>query len=364
MTPSLDASATWSEIHQQPAVWEALARDPALGAARAWVAALAPREVWLMGAGTSAYIGEIVAAGLEGAGGPRLRAIPTTDLVSRPRDFLPPRDPGALVVQFGRSGDSTESLGVMDALDALAPRTPRLHVTCNPGGQLAVRPAPGPLHVLRLPEAAHDRGFAMTSSFSGMLLAALALLAPGGAPPPLGPLADRLRALLPIYAGEAAALRTPERLVFLGSGPLAFAAREASLKVMELARGAIPCLWESTLGFRHGPKSFVQGRTDIVLFASADPQSAPYEADLAAELRSQFPEARTLVLGPGGDLDLPGGGWGDVAPLWAPALAVPFAQILAAVISDRLGMRVDDPFQGAGTLSRVVSGVRLHPVRP
>lgn len=363
MTPSLDASATWAEIHQQPAVWEALARDPALGAARAWMADQAPREVWLMGAGTSAYVGEIVAAGLEGVGGPRLRAVPTTDLVSRPRDFLPPRDPGVLVVQFGRSGDSTESLGVMDALDALSPETPRLHVTCNPGGQLAIRPSPGPAFVLRLPEAAHDRGFAMTSSFSGMLLAALALLSPGE-PPPLGPLADRLRALLPAYAREAADWRTPERLVFLGSGPLAFAAREASLKVMELARGAIPCLWESTLGFRHGPKSFVQGRTDLVLFASADPHAALYEADLAAELRSQFPGSRLLVLGPGGDLDLPGGGWADLAPRWAPALAVPFAQVLAAVISDRLGMRVDDPFQGAGTLSRVVSGVRLHPVRP
>ncbi len=360
MTPTLDASATWAEIHQQPAVWEALARDTALGEARAWIGALAPREVWLMGAGTSAYIGEIVAAGLEGQGGPRLRAIPTTDLVSRPRDFLPT---DALAVQFGRSGDSTESLGVMDALDALSPDTPRLHVTCNPEGQLAVRPAPGPLHVLRLPEAAHDRGFAMTSSFSGMLLAALALLSPEG-PAPLGPLAARLRSLLPIYGREVAAMPSPERLVFLGSGPLAFAAREASLKVMELARGAVPCLWESTLGFRHGPKSFVQGRTDIVLFASADPQSAPYEADLAAELRGQFPGSRILVLGPGGDLDLPGGGWADVAPRWAPALAVPFAQVLAAAISDRLGMRVDDPFQGAGTLSRVVTGVRLHPVRP
>jgi tagatose-6-phosphate ketose/aldose isomerase len=363
MTPTLDASATWAEIHGQPAVWEALSREPALGAARAWLAALAPREAWLMGAGTSAYVGEIVAAGLEGEGGPRLRAIPTTDLVSRPRDFLPPRAPGALVVQFGRSGDSTESLGVMDALDALSPETPRLHVTCNPEGQLAVRPAPGPLHVLRLPEAAHDRGFAMTSSFSGMLLAALALLSSEGAAP-LEPLAARLNALLPIYEREVAAMPVPERLVFLGSGPLAFAAREASLKVMELARGAIPCLWESTLGFRHGPKSFVQGRTDVVLFASADPQSSPYEADLAAELRRQFPGSRILVLGPGGDLDLPGGGWADVAPRWAPALAVPFAQVLAAAISDRLGMRVDDPFEGAGTLSRVVSGVRLHPVRP
>ena len=105
---TLHDTATWREIQQQPALWDAWARGPALADARAWLAALAPQEVWLCGAGTSAFIGDIIAAGLEGAGGPRLRAIPTTDLVSRPRAFLPT---GALVLHFGRSGDSAEIAG-------------------------------------------------------------------------------------------------------------------------------------------------------------------------------------------------------------------------------------------------------------
>ena len=352
---TLPDTATWREIMQQPDLWAAWADDPALPRARAWVTARAPEEVWLCGAGSSAYIGDIIVAGREGQGGPRLRAIPTTDLVSRPHAYLPTR---ALVLQFGRSGDSAESLGLLDALDALSPETPRLHVTCNPGGQLATRPSPGPLHVLVLPEGAHDAGFAMTSSFTTMLLSALAVLTPEGAAP-IPPLARRLRALLPRYASMAQAARTPDRMVFLGSGPLAFAARESALKVMELAAGAIPCLWDSTLGFRHGPKSFVQGATDVVIYTSPDPHAALYDADLAAELRAQFPGSRVTTLGPGGDLDLPlpDGAWGA-------ALAVPFAQVLAAVLSDRLGCSVDDPFAGRATLSRVVSGVRLHPVAP
>lgn len=346
---------TWREITQQPALWDAWSRSPALPAARDWLAAQAPEEVWLMGAGTSAFIGEIVAAGLEGRPGPRLRAIPTTDLASRPRAFLPTK---ALVIHFGRSGDSAESLAVMDALDALSPATPRLHVTCNPKGALATRPAPGPLHVVPLPEAAHDAGFAMTSSFTTMLLTALALLAPEGGEPIPG-LAARLRDLLPRYEAAAREARTPERMVFLGAGPLAFAARESALKVMELTAGAVPCLWDSTLGFRHGPKSFVRGATDILLFLSPDPHAALYDRDLASELRQQFPESRVLTLGPGGDLDvvLPEGAWGA-------ALAVPFAQVLAATLSHRLGLNVDDPFEGKATLSRVVQGVRLHPVTP
>lgn len=352
---TLHQTATWREIMQQPDLWEGWAQSPALDAARAWVAALAPEEIWLCGAGTSAYVGDIIASGSEGQGGPRLRAIPTTDLVSRPRAFLPTR---ALVVQFGRSGDSAESLGLLDALDALSPGTARLHVTCNPRGQLATRPAPGPLHVLTLPEAAHDAGFAMTSSFTTMLLSALVLLAPEGAAP-IPDLAAGLRDLLPRYEGHAAQARTPDRMVFLGAGPLAFAAREAALKVLELAAGAIPCLWDSTLGFRHGPKSFVRDATDVVLLLSPDLHAARYDRDLAAELHAQFPGSRVTTLGPGGTLDvpLPPGAWGA-------ALAVPFAQVLAAVLSDRLGFKVDDPFEGKATLSRVVQHVRLHPVAP
>ena len=43
-------------------------------------------------------------------------------------------------------------------------------------------------------------------------------------------------------------------------------------------------------------------------------------------------------------------------------LPVVLAQVLAVVWSDRMGLSVDDPFAGLGTLSRVVAGVKLYPV--
>jgi tagatose-6-phosphate ketose/aldose isomerase len=145
--------------------------------------------------------------------------------------------------------------------------------------------------------------------------------------------------------------------VFVGAGPLAFAAREAALKVMELSAGRIPALWDSTLGFRHGPKSFVHGATDIWVFLSAEAHAARYDADLVAELRGQFPASRVTAVGPGGDVDMPTDGAQVVLP-------VVLAQMLAVVWSDALGLPVDDPFAGQGTLSRVVSGVTLYPVLP
>lgn len=340
-------SATWKEIHAQPGIWTAWGASLDVQGLRAWVAASGATEVWFCGAGSSAYIGEIVTAALEGRGA--FRAVPTTDLVSRPHAFLNHRKP--LVVSFGRSGNSTETLGVLDALDALAPDAPRLNITCNAASALATRPGRNGRAVI-LPEATHDAGFAMTSSFTTMLLTALAvfdLSVPAGDVPALmARLGRQLDAALP----RLQATPVPERAVFLGAGPLAFAAREAALKVMELAAGQIPALWDSTLGFRHGPKSFVLGDTAITLFLSPDPHARAYDDDLAQELRSQFPQARVnaesiAAFEPGG---------------WGAVLAVATAQVQAVLWSAALHMNIDDPFAGKGTLTRVVSGVRLHPV--
>lgn len=137
---ALSKWATWREIHAQPDIWEVWGHRFSAARIRTWIDAQAVTEVWFTGAGTSAYIGDILVAALEGQGVPRLRAIPSTDLVARPRACL---GPGVrpLVVSFGRSGNSTESLGVLDALDALAPDAPRLNITCNARGVLATRAA-------------------------------------------------------------------------------------------------------------------------------------------------------------------------------------------------------------------------------
>lgn len=347
----LTIHATWREIHAQPAIWQDWGEQLDVADLRDWVDGLGVKEVWLCGAGSSAYIGEILAAGLEGAPGPRLRAVPTTDIVSRPAAFL--RGAPRLVVNFGRSGNSAETLGTLDALDTLAPNWPRLNITCNARSALATRTGG---RAVILPEATHDAGFAMTSSFTTMLLTALAILDRATPAKAIAgrfeTLARALDSLLPRFRAEAQASFPPERAVFLGAGPLAFAAREAALKVMELSAGRIPALWDTSLGFRHGPKSFVQGKTGIWLFPSSEAGVRAYDDDLTAELRTQFPSATVAaaeVPAPHGDL-------------WSAVLHVVRAQVQAVVWSAALGFAVDDPFAGQGTLTRVVSGFRLHPV--
>jgi len=340
--------ATWHEIHQQPDIWRSWGSALDVTALRDWVAAQSFDVVWFCGAGSSAYIGDMLAAALPGT-----RSVPTTDIVADPAHLLSGAKP--LVVSFGRSGNSAETIGTLDALDALLPLAPRLNITCNKDSALATRASRAPSKCVVLPEATHDAGFAMTSSLSTMLLTALAIFdAPCDVSARLNALADSLDDLLPQFlpAGR------PERVVYVGTGPLAFAAREAALKVMELSAGQIPALWDSTLGFRHGPKAFVTDGTAITIFTGARQPGSAYDADLASELRQQFPKARVETIGPGGDIDvsMPFG------PVWAAPLCIAAAQMRGVSWSDELGLNVDDPFAGKSTLSRVVAGVKLYPV--
>jgi tagatose-6-phosphate ketose/aldose isomerase len=352
---NLSQSATWYETLAQPDIWRDWAVAFDYQSIRAWVQKQNVTEVWFCGAGTSAFIGDILAAGLEHLRGPyQFRSVASTDLVAQPREFLTDRRP--LVVNFGRSGNSSETIGVLDVLDEIAPDAPRLNITCNTDSALATRHSAQTKSII-LPSQTHDSGFAMTSSFSTMLYTALMVLGADISPDHhLMQAADCFTDALPQIIPAIGA--APKRAIFLGTGAMTFAAREAALKVMELTAGSIPCLWDSTLGFRHGPKSFVADDSLIVLFNTAQDPAHRYEADLITELRHQYPKSRVITFGPRGDIDLdhPNG------PLWAAPNAVLFGQVAGINWAHAMGYNVDNPFVGQNTLTRVVSGVKLYGV--
>ncbi len=347
-------SSTWREIHAQPGIWRAWGQTFDVEATRQWVSDAKIDQVWFCGAGTSAYIGDVIASGLPGSGPVTFRSVPSTDLVARPEYYLENAPENLLIVNFGRSGNSSETLGTLQAIAALAPDTLTLNITCNPEGALAHHE--GGQNIV-LPAACHDAGFAMTSSFSTMLLTALAIFdRTADAGRQLRQLADYAETALPTLASQFLGMDAPSRAVFVGSGPMAFAARESALKVMELSAGQIPALWDSTLGFRHGPKSFVSSGTAIFVLRSAERPAHMYEADLVEELRVQFPQATTMTVGADADFSTNSIG----SSVWDSVLSVLPAQLASVIWSNRLGLNIDDPFVGQSTLTRVVSGVRLH----
>ncbi len=354
--------ATDREIRSQPALWQLLATEKynELRAIQEWVQQLDITEVWFTGAGTSAYIGDILATALSASHKVTFRSISSTDLVSAP-DLYITQSVNPLIVSFGRSGNSSESVGVLNILDQWLPTAPRLNITCNPQSELAKR-----IHqhdrqrVLVLP--AHDKGFAMTASFSCMVLSAAVVfdLKHKDTQQTLTRLSQRASALITTTDSWVASQSLPSRVVFLGSGSLKFAAREAALKVMELTAGKIPCVWDSPLGFRHGPKSFIDNATHVIVFESNNHHTRLYDQDLAEEIKFQFPHNPLTVVSGSHTASLSVDE--ELPDHWNSVLFLLVAQLLAVELSIQLQLNVDDPFAGSNTLTRVVAGVKLHPL--
>jgi tagatose-6-phosphate ketose/aldose isomerase len=365
------AGGYWTarEIAQQPAVWSDIERLITRDAAglRAYLEPLLCRQdlrIVLTGAGTSAFVGECLAPALNRAG-LSAAAISTTDLVAAPDRWL--NLVPTLLVSFARSGNSPESVAALRLAEQRLSECHHLIFTCNRDGALCRRGQDGRnAHVVLLPEETNDRSFAMTSSFSGMLLAAASAFGlmrdvPAAALAQWG--GQLLDAAVPAAAGLARA--GFERVIFLGSNECKGLAREAALKMLELSDGQVITLAETPLGFRHGPKTIVNGSTLVVVFLCNDPYTRRYELDVLQELRADSVAARVVALDASAAeraavdrIEVRGAA---AAPDLALCLVYAvFAQVLAFQQSLARGLRPDLP-NTKGVVSRVVQEFTIYP---
>jgi len=362
-----EESWTRREILQQPATLRAtqamlMATRDAINAFVAPLLAQKDLRIMLCGAGTSAFIGECLAPWLTATLGRPVEAVATTDIVGAPHLWLDAARP-TLMVSFGRSGSSPESITAVDLADARLASVHHLVITCNAEGALSQRTGAN-VHVVQLPEATHDRAFAMTSSFTAMMLAALSIFTGiDSMDQRVDAIGESVAAIITEADGAVAALaaRDFDRVVYLGSGVFQGLAREAALKLLELTDGAIPTAFDSALGFRHGPKTIVTPRTLVVVFVSNDPLTRLYDLDIIEELRADGHAGAVLAItardDAGETLRVTGATGFVDADLLFPYI-VP-AQLFGLHCALRLGRTPDRP-NASGTVNRVVQGVRIH----
>ena len=364
-----DESWTRREILQQPETLRATQallrmRQRAIDAFLTPLLARDDLRIILTGAGTSAFIGESLAPWLSVTMDRRVEAIPTTDIVSAPHLHLR-ADVPTLVVSCGRSGSSPESVAAVELVDALVGSAHHLVVTCNADGELARRTGAN-THVVVLPEATHDRAYAMTSSFTAMMFAVLSIFTG------IDTMDERAEAIANAVAETVAtaepqmgalAGRDFDRVVYLGSGLFKGLAREAALKLLELTDGALVTAFDTALGFRHGPKTIITDRTLVVVFVSNDSLTRGYDLDIIEELRGDGQSGAVLAISAqpidGEALQVPSLARAADVDLLFPYI-VP-AQLFGLEASLRLGLAPDLP-NPSGTVSRVVQGVRIHAI--
>lgn len=370
---------TLTEIYQQPATWKKTcdqirAHKDELKAFIDQVITREDFDVILTGAGTSEFVGNALFPALTGKLNYKVKSYGTTDIVATPEAYLSRTKP-TLLISFGRSGNSPESVGAIDAAEAVCDNIWHLFVTCNKDGALSKRAATtGNCYAINLTDETHDQSFAMTSSFSNMYLATYLCFH-------LDCLDETIAKVEKIMAAGQSFLDGKygiaqqivneydfNRIVYLGSNCLKGIAQESALKMLELTAGHVVTMYDTPLGFRHGPKSIIDDNTITVVYLSDDAYTRQYEVDLIKEMSGQRKGNKIVAVMSAADEAVSAlvdyTVVYDLADKNESALLglddILFAQTLAVLKSLSMGITPDNPCP-TGEVNRVVKGVTLYP---
>jgi tagatose-6-phosphate ketose/aldose isomerase len=376
---ALGTTATAREIAQQPTTWKETRRifEGHADRLRTFLEAAGvagPLElrptVVLTGAGTSDYIGQVLTLLLRTEWGCETQAIASTDLLANMAEYIVPGR-RYLMISFSRSGDSPEGVTVLAQALEKYPEIAHLIVSCNEQGRMAkLVQGQARAYAVVLDDAVNDRGLAMTSSFTNMVLFGQCLAHVWSAASYdaiFEALVQAGEAFLPVAEEAARGLAEAKykRVCVLGSGALTGVAKESALKVLEMTAGGVKTMAESVLGLRHGPMAALDKQTLLVCFASSDERRRRYEADLLREVGSKEIVAQRVVVGPAGATDLAACselylaiGHG-VPDLYRPPVDVMLGQLLGLYSSLAHGLKPDAP-SPRGVISRVVGEFRIY----
>ena len=361
---------TAGEIAHQPAMWRKLSEylretKPAIADFMSKVDK--DIRIVLTGAGSSGFVGRAVAGFVAQSASVNCEAIHTTDIVSAPEMCLFADTP-TLLISFARSGNSPESVGVVKYARKIVENLFEIAIVCDGGSSLGkiTRESNRGL-VLVMPEGTNDKGFAMTSSVSCMMLAGFAALCFDR----IDKIADDILLLADQVEKDSANMAKVaaacaeldfQRAWYLGSGPLAALAQEGALKMMELTNGAVVAGFNNSAEFRHGPKTVLNPKTLTVHFISNNEFTAKYDLDMLNELYSQRDGNKVAAMCARdnpvqADLIMTYEAGGQDIAVGIQGLV--FMQLLSMYTSLKLNVPTDNP-SPTGLVNRVVQGVTVY----
>ena len=370
---------TSKEIFQQPETWlktfnQVKAEKDSIKALIDKVISQDDYDIILTGAGTSEFVGNSIFPFLSPLNNFKVKSYGTTDIVACPEDYISRTKP-TLLVSFGRSGNSPESVAAVEAANTVCENIHHLFVTCNHDGALS-KFAVGKdnCYAINLTPETHDQSFAMTSSYSNMYLATV-----------LSFNIDKLDEIEPIVkdiadktskfhaSGYETCKRIVDefdfqRIVYLGSNCLKGVSQESALKICELTAGKIMTTFDTTMGFRHGPKSVVCPGSLEVVYLSDDPYTRQYDVDIVKEMAHERNGNKILVVSSYDDSSVKDLGDYFISfsnekrynNVYLGLEYVNVAQIIAVYKSLKCGVQPDTPCP-SGTVNRVVKGVNIYP---
>ena len=377
------SGAYWTsrEIYQQPETWlktfEQIRKEKdAISRFIQKVTSQPDYDIILTGAGTSEYVGNSIFPFLATLNDHKVKSYGTTDIVACPEDYLSKTKP-TLLISFGRSGNSPESVAAVEVANAVCENICHLFVTCNHDGALS-RFAEGKdnCYAINLTPETHDQAFAMTSSYTNMYLATVLSFLTDKLDeyePVIRELAENVKKIHQEYFGCLEKLVDEfdfSRIVYLGSNCLKGVSQESGLKMCELTAGQVMTTFDSTMGFRHGPKSVVCPGSLDVIYLSDDPYTRQYDLDIIRELSPERNGNRIMAVSSYADPEVEKlvdylvtfENKDRYDNVFLGLEYINIAQCIAMLKSISMGVKPDTP-SPSGVVNRVVKGVTIYPYR-
>lgn len=368
---ALFAFDTANEINQQPETWLKTLKQ--VQTERKEIQAFIDQvlkqddfDVIFTGAGTSEFVGSNVYSHVAQFVNYKAKSYGTTDILSSPTYFLSKTKP-TLLVSFARSGNSPESVAVVNLANQYCENVYHLFVTCNKNGALSkIAETLDNAYALNLTDETHDQSFVMTSSFSNMSLATL-LIFDASLESKVEALAEVGRNILSQEDKFEAIVKNYNfgRIVYLGANTLKGIAQESALKMLELTAGKVVVAFDTPLGFRHGPKSIISEDTLALTYISNDAYAKKYEVDLIREMANQRKSNKLMAVLPKQDdevaslVDFSFVVDADLPNALLGVAYIVVAQLLAYYKALSFNITPDNPCP-TGEVNRVVQGVIVH----
>ena len=274
--------------------------------------------------------------------------------MAHPQTYLKKEVPTVLV-SFARSGNSPESVATVDLAKDLVEDLYQITITCAEEGKLALQAHGDERNLLLLqPKETNDAGFAMTSSFTSMLLTALLVFDPSEEENKEKRVEELIRLSEQVLASGQVVKEVVdldfERVIYLGAGPFFGLAHEAQLKIL--------------VGFRHGPKSLINDQTLVLVFGSIDPYTRQYDLDLVREVAGdRIARQVVLLTDQASEIDhvreVLVEASADSLDIYRAFPYIIYGQLISLLTSLKVQNRPDTP-SPTGTVNRVVQGVIIH----
>ncbi len=370
---------TAKEIAQQPTTWNKTLKQVAdeKDAISAFINNVVGKEdydIILTGAGTSEFVGNAIYSYLNTITNHKCKSYATTDIVACPENYLSKTKP-TLLISYGRSGNSPESVAAVEVANTVCENISHLFVTCNHNGALS-KFAVGKdnCYAINLTEETHDQSFAMTSSFSNMYLAtvlAFNLANYDAVSNDVCEIATRTQQFIDNAWAQTKTIVDEfnfDRIIYLGSNTVKGVAQEAALKMCELSAGDVVIMYDTPLGFRHGPKSAVNQTSLTVVYLSDDAYTRQYEVDLIKEMSKERNGNKILAVSSYADAEVEAlvdyfisfDNAHKMNNVFLGLEYIVVAQLIAMFKSLALNITPDNPCP-TGEVNRVVQGVIIYP---